>query len=140
MDAPAVDTSARTTESSKSEGRLIIGAGCSHGKKKCLKCVIKKSKKDGKGGSGIPKLNFPISSGGFGGAPASSGGAFSTAPRTWQALPSKKKASTKLKSFKSLKFKSPSTSSLFKRMKLGKAPKAAKGLKMKSLKHILKGY
>ena len=49
------DTSARTTSSSASEGRLRVDTGtCPHGRgKKCLKCVMHK---DGKGGHGV-KLN-----------------------------------------------------------------------------------
>lgn len=63
------DTSPRTTETSEAEGRLKVSVGgtCPHGKKgKCLKCVLAKNKKDGKGGPGIPKLKFPLGIAGTG--------------------------------------------------------------------------
>lgn len=47
-----------TTATSQAEGRLKVGAGCQHNKKKCLKCAIKKSKKDGKGGISIPAPSY----------------------------------------------------------------------------------
>jgi hypothetical protein len=44
------DVSSITTAISKIAGRLKVGVGCPHGKKKCLKCSIHDSKKDGEGG------------------------------------------------------------------------------------------
>jgi hypothetical protein len=46
-----------TTANSKSEGRLVVGAGCQHKKKKCLKCAVK----DGKGGVREPGYGKPPS-------------------------------------------------------------------------------
>lgn len=47
-----------TTADSQADGRLKVAAGCSHGKKKCVKCVMK-SHKDGKGGPGFTNLGAP---------------------------------------------------------------------------------
>jgi len=46
------DSGPITTATSQSEGRLKVGAGCPHGRKKCLKCALKK---DGKGGVSVPE-------------------------------------------------------------------------------------
>lgn len=130
-----------TTADSKSDGRLKVGAGCSHGKKKCLKCAI--SKHDGKGGSTMPKLNFPIGEGGYGASaaqknikPAGSGlPLFSGKKHKSLRVP----GGLKPKGGKALKFSLKSTSALFKSMKLGKGPKIPKGMKARSLKAILRG-
>jgi hypothetical protein len=53
-------TEPTTTADSKEDGRLKVATGCPHGKKKCLKCVISKSK-NGKGGPGYPAPGYGAS-------------------------------------------------------------------------------
>ena len=100
-----------TTATSQSEGRLKVGAGCPHGKKKCLKCAIKNSKKDGKGGPGIPGFNPP----GYG---AKSSGMTSKPHRSSIAI-----GGVKMKGMKSVM---SSINSLNKKMKFGKVVNSMK--------------
>jgi hypothetical protein len=111
----------RTTETSQGEGRLRVGASCSHGRKKCLKCVMKK---DGKGGSSIPKLNFPISSGSFGAT---------AAQKSMTSKPHRVPSTVGGVKMKGVKSAISSIRALNKKMKFGKAiaswkPKKNKGL------------
>lgn len=127
-----------TTADSNYSGRLKVAAGCSHGKKKCLKCAVKKYK-DGKGGPGV---NFPIGSGGFGATSAQktlkiSASSMPLSAKKYKSL--KVPAGLKSKAAKASKFKSAKISSIMKSMKLGKKSKAPKGMKAKSLKAILRG-
>lgn len=50
-----------TTATSQVDGRMKVDAGgCSHGRKKCLKCAISKHK-DGKGGPGVDAPGYGAS-------------------------------------------------------------------------------
>ena len=92
-----------TTADSQSEGRLKVDAGmCPHGKRgKCLKCAIKKSKKDGQGGPGY------FSPPGYG------------APKSYSKLKEVAKNPSLRKKVKSFKFSS--IKSKGKKMSFGKA-------------------
>jgi hypothetical protein len=135
-----MDTGPITTAISKIEGRLKVGVVCPHGKKKCLKCAIKKSIKDGKGGTTMPKLNFPIGSGSYGAKSKTS-----YAPPKVLSMTAKKHKSVSIpgglkpKGIKKMKFNSSLKSALLKSMKIGKIRKLPKGMKAKSLKAIIKG-
>lgn len=87
----------RTTEISKSEGRLKVDVGCSHGRKKCLKCAIG-SVKDGKGGVNTLKMSNP-----------SAYGRLPKMPMVGSAIPTigkkKKSKSLKIKKSKGIKMK-----------------------------------
>lgn len=114
------DSGPTTTATSQSDGRMKVASGCPHGKKngKCLKCVISKSKKDGRGGPGFP------SNAGYG---APKGGTISM-----KAPPSGGKSrSFKIKGMKSL-------SSSIKSLNKNKFGKALKSAKTKSLKSLIK--
>ncbi len=87
------DSTARTTETSKSEGRLKVDAGCCHGRKRCLKCAIKP--KDGMGGINLKMSSTP----GYGKTPA-----FKSIGVSTPTIGKKKKVgSIKMKRFKSAK-------------------------------------
>lgn len=129
-----------TTADSNADGRMKVAAGCSHGRKKCLKCAISKHK-DGKGGPGV-KTTFPTGSGGFGASSAQKTPKFSIASMPMTAKKHKSLSipgGLKPKGGKALKFNASKTSSLMKGMKLSKKAKAPKGMKARSLKAILRG-
>jgi len=117
-----------TTETSKSEGRLKEGIGCPHGRKKCLKCLLKR-KKDGKGGVGY--LDAP----GYGTTNVKT---LKTRPTTKMTRKShvstKLTKSSKMKGMKTLR---STMSSLGKKMRFKKVIKNTG--KIKSLKSIIKG-
>jgi len=128
-----------TTSDSASDGRLKVGAGCPHGRKKCLKCAMGKCKKDGKGGPGMPPLNFSVGSGGFGAEPASPDSLPSAAMPRLTSKPHKSlkiPSGLKPKVAKKMKFAASATPKRFKSMKIKKTPKLHT-MKMKRLKNLL---
>ena len=117
------DSEVTTTTSSGAEGRLKVSTGvCSHGKKgKCLKCVLRKNKKDGAGGPGIPKLRFPTGIAGTGSLTVKG----AAIPKSPSRIPPKAR-----------KIKGVSLKSLKKKMVFSKSIK--KTTKIKRLKSLLK--
>ena len=107
------DGNGRTTETSQLEGRLKVGAGCNHGKKRCLKCALGKIK-DGKGGGGI-KMSNPR---GYGKIPKSSIGI----PPPPNVMKTKKVKSIRIKKYRAAKVKTSSKKFLIKSL-LKKAKK-----------------
>jgi len=123
------DSGTITTATSGDEGRLKISTGCSHGKKKCLKCTVGKYMKDGKGGPGM--INAP----GYGMTKAQT-----TITPKMSAMTSKPHRSSRLiggTKMKGMKTMSSTINSLNKKMKFGKTLKNTG--KSKSLKSMLKG-
>lgn len=104
--------------------------------------LLKKHKKemDGQGGPGV---KFPIGQGGYGATQAQK--TVILAPSSLPLFAGKKQKSLSIpsglkpKGIKAAKFSLPSTSALFKSMKIGKGSKIPKGMKSRSLKAILRG-
>lgn len=113
----------RTTATSEAEGRLKVASGCSHGRNKCLKCVVGLYKKDGKGGPGL-------------GAPGYGSSKTKTTISLKTYIPKAKK--TRVKKIAGLKMGSIGSTikSLNKNLKFGKT---LKNKKMTTLKSMIKG-